>query len=147
VSRYDRREPAGSRQPFAASPTESTMAADVLVVIHATFVLFVVTGGVLVWRWPRVAWLHVPAAIWGAAVELFGWICPLTPLENELRARAGAQGYTGGFVEHYLMPVLYPEGLTRNAQVMMGAFVVVLNVGVYAALVVRHRRLGRRASQ
>ncbi len=109
------------------------MAADALVLLHATFVLFVVAGGALVWRWPRLAWLHVPAVLWGAAVEWFGWICPLTPLENELRARAGAAGYQGGFVEHYVLPALYPEGLTRTAQVAAGLIVVAVNVAVYAA--------------
>ena len=117
------------------------MAADALVLLHAAFVLFVIAGGALVWRWPRLAWLHLPAALWGAAVELFGWICPLTPLENALRARAGGAGYRGGFVEHYVFPVLYPDGLTREAQVLFGAAVVVVNVAIYAAVV--RRRLAR----
>jgi hypothetical protein len=117
------------------------VAADALVLLHAAFVLFVVAGGALVWRWPRVAWLHVPAALWGAAVELFGWICPLTPMENDLRVRAGAQGYRGGFVEHYLLPVLYPEGLTRTTQLVLGGVVIVLNVLVYAAAIRRRRRV------
>ena len=116
------------------------MAADALVVLHAAFVLFVVAGSALVWRWPRLAWLHVPAALWGAAVELFGWICPLTPLENELRADAGAKGYGGGFVEHYLLPVLYPDGLTRTTQLVLGGIVLSLNAAVYTALILRRRR-------
>ena len=116
------------------------MAADALVLLHAAFVLFVVAGGALVWRWPRVAWLHVPAAVWGAAVELFGWICPLTPLENDLRARAGAEGYGGGFVEHYLLPLLYPDGLTRTSQIVLGGSVIVLNIVVYAAAIKGRRR-------
>ena len=119
------------------------MAADALVILHAAFVLFVVAGGALVWRWPRLAWLHVPAALWGAAVELFGWICPLTPLENELRVRAGAEGYRGGFVEYYLLPVLYPEGLTRTAQLVLGGIVLALNVALYTALVLRRRNATR----
>lgn len=111
--------------------------ADGVVVIHALFVLFVVGGGFLALRWRRVAWLHVPAAVWGALVELAGWVCPLTPLEHWLRARAGETGYGGGFVEQYLLPLLYPGGLTREIQVVLGLLVVVVNGVVYAWLVSR----------
>ena len=90
------------------------MLADLVVLIHFAFVVFVVAGGLLVWKWPRVAWLHVPCALWGAAVEFGGWVCPLTPLENTLRVRAGEAGYQGDFVARHVMPVLYPEGLTRE---------------------------------
>ena len=90
--------------------------ADLVVVVHFLFVLFVVLGGLLVLRWPRVAYFHVPAAVWGAAIELGGWICPLTPLENSLRQQAGGTGYSGGFIEHYILPVLYPSALTRDIQ-------------------------------
>ncbi|MCT9126055.1 DUF2784 domain-containing protein [Cupriavidus gilardii] len=106
--------------------------ADAVVVLHLLFVAFVVAGGALLWRWPRVAWLHLPAALWGATVEWTGWICPLTPLENRLRLAAGEQGYAGGFVEQYLLPLLYPQALTREMQLWLGALVVGINVAVYA---------------
>jgi uncharacterized protein DUF2784 len=107
-------------------------AADLVVVLHFGFVLFVVFGGLLVLWWPRVAYLHVPAAIWGALIEFTGWICPLTPLENALRARAGQAGYQGGFVEHYILPALYPTALTRKIQLLLGAIVLLLNLAIYA---------------
>lgn len=108
-----------------------SLLADVVLGAHAAFVLFVALGGLLVLRRPRVAWAHVPCAVWGAWVELAGWVCPLTPLENELRRRAGEAGYAGGFLEHYVTPVLYPQGLTREVQVGLGVAVVVVNVVVY----------------
>ena len=88
--------------------------ADAVVVLHVCFVLFVLLGGLLALRWPRLTWVHVPAALWGVVIELGGWICPLTPLENALRQRGGSAGYHGDFVEHYILPVLYPAGLTRK---------------------------------
>jgi len=106
--------------------------ADVAVVFHVAFVAFVVLGGLAVLRWPKAAWLHVPCAIWGAWVEVAGWICPLTPLEVSWRRRAGDLGYTGGFLEHYVLPLLYPAGLTRDVQVGLGVAVVVLNLVIYA---------------
>jgi uncharacterized protein DUF2784 len=111
--------------------------ADAVVVIHLGFVLFVVAGGFLVLRWPRAAWVHLPAAAWGVLVEWSGWICPLTPLENWLRAHGGAAEYAGGFVEHYLVPVLYPASLTRGIQVLLGATVLVVNVIAYALVFAR----------
>jgi hypothetical protein len=108
-----------------------SLAADALVVLHLAFVAFVVLGGLLVLRWPRLAWVHVPAALWGAWIEFAGWICPLTPLENRLRAQAGQQGYATSFVEHYLMPVLYPAALTRELQWLLGGLVVGVNAAVY----------------
>jgi hypothetical protein len=104
------------------------------------FVLFVVLGGLLVLRWPRLAWLHLPAAVWGALIEFAGWICPLTPLENRLRRAGGTAGYAGGFVEHYLLPVLYPVGLTRGVQYVLGAGVVLVNAAVYWWVFRRVRR-------
>ena len=115
--------------------------ADVVLAAHFLFVVFVVLGGLLVLRWPKLAWMHVPAAAWGAAIEFFGWICPLTPLENDLRARDGQAGYEGDFVARYLMPVLYPEGLTRDAQFVLGGFVLVLNLAIYAGLLGRRRQM------
>lgn len=105
--------------------------ADVVVVLHFGFVLFVIFGGLLALRWRRAPWLHLPAAVWGALIEFAGWICPLTPLEKWLRHEGGVAGYRGGFVEHYILPVLYPHGLTREIQLVLGAVVVLLNVGVY----------------
>ena len=106
--------------------------ADLLVVLHFAFVLFVVFGGLLVLRRPKIAYLHIPAAIWGALIEFTGWICPLTPLENSFRARAGEAGYQGGFVEHYILPTLYPSALTRDIQLLLGGFVLLLNLAIYA---------------
>ena len=114
--------------------------ADLVVVVHFAFVLLVVLGGLLVLRWPRVAWVQLPAAVWGMVIEWAGWICPLTPLENSLRARGGAAGYGGGFVEHYLLHVLYPAGLTRNGQVVLGLAVLAVNAVAYGVLVARWRR-------
>jgi hypothetical protein len=117
--------------------------ADLVVGLHVGFVLFVVLGGLLVLRWPRLAWLHLPAAVWGALIEFAGWICPLTPLENYFRRASGTAEYAGGFVEHYLMPVLYPVGLTRGVQYLLGATVVLVNAAVYWRVFRRVRRDGR----
>jgi hypothetical protein len=114
--------------------------ADALVGLHLAFVLFVVLGGLLVLRWPWLAWGHLPAAIWGAWIEAAGWICPLTPLENDLRRAAGQAGYPGGFIEHYILPVLYPPGLTREAQHFLAAAVVAINLAAYGLLLWRRRR-------
>jgi hypothetical protein len=120
--------------------------ADLVVGVHTLFVAFVVVGGLLALRWPWVAVLHLPAAAWGALIEFQGWICPLTPLENSLRASAGQAGYRGGFIEHYLLPVLYPTGLTRGVQLALGSGVIVVNLVVYGFLMARWRRssAGRR---
>ena len=118
--------------------------AALVVVVHFAFVAFVVAGALLAIRWPRIAWVHLPAAAWGALVEFSGWICPLTPLENWLREQAGTAGYAGDFVEHYVVPVLYPENLTRGFQIAAGTFVVALNACAYGWLVRRTRR--RRAA-
>lgn len=119
--------------------------ADGLLVLHGLFIVFVVAGGALVWRWPRLAWLHLPAVAWAAWVEWTGRICPLTPLENQFRRAAGQSGYEGGFIEHYLLGLIYPEGLTRGAQVGLGVAVALLNLTVYA-LLIRSRRRARRAA-
>jgi hypothetical protein len=113
--------------------------ADLVLVLHLAFIAFAVAGAVLLWRWPRLVWLHLPAALWGAFVESSGTICPLTPLENHFRALAGESGYAGGFVEHYLVALIYPQGLTRAWQWVLGAGVLVLNVVLYA-LWLRSRR-------
>ena len=118
--------------------------ADLVLITHAGFVVFVVLGGLPVLRWPRLAWLHLPAVAWGAGIEFAGAICPLTPLEIHLRSLAGQQGYAGGFVEHYVFALLYPEGLTRNVQLALGLLVVVINALVYAIVWRRHRAGARR---
>ncbi len=113
--------------------------ADVVLAVHFAFVFFVVLGGLLVLRWPRLAWLHVPAAIWGVLIEYMGWICPLTPLENSFRVRGGSAGYSGGFIEHYIKPVLYPAGLTRSTQVLLGSLALILNLAAYGIVISRTR--------
>ncbi|MBA3658190.1 MAG: DUF2784 domain-containing protein [Gemmatimonadales bacterium] len=105
--------------------------ADLVVMLHFGFVLFVAVGGLLVLRHRRAVWVHLPAALWGAAIEFGGWTCPLTPLEKSLRAAGHAAGYEGGFIEHYIVAVLYPSGLTRPLQLMLGAAVVVSNLVFY----------------
>ena len=117
-------------------------AADAVLAAHLAFVLFVVFGGLLVLKRPRLAWLHFPAVAWAAFVELSGSICPLTPLEVTLRRGAGEAGYGGDFVEHYLVALIYPAGLTRELQMTMGAAVLLINLGVY--LVLWRRRAIRR---
>ncbi len=116
--------------------------ADAVVLLHTAFVAFVVLGGFLAWRWRRLVWGHVPCAVWGALIEYAGWICPLTPLEHYLRRRAGLEGYAGGFVEHYVIPVLYPAGLTRPTQELLGTLVLVVNVVAYGVMVRRTLRGG-----
>ena len=116
--------------------------ADAVLLAHAAFVAFVVLGGLLVRRWPRLAWVHLPVVAWGAGIEFTGGICPLTPLENHLRALAHEQGYAGGFVEHYVFGLLYPEGLTRDVQIVLGLGVLALNGAVYAWLWYRRRQAG-----
>ena len=115
--------------------------ADSLVVFHLGFVIFVCLGGLLVLRWRRAAWVHLAVAVWGAIVELTQTICPLTPLENHLRRLGGQAGYSGGFIEHHIMRVLYPEGLSQPIQIALGVFVVLLNVTVYTIVFLRRRRL------
>lgn len=113
--------------------------ADLVVVLHLGFVLFVVLGGLLALRWPRILWIHLPAALWGIWVEFSSTLCPLTPLENHLRQLGGQAGYSGGFIAHYILPVLYPAGLSPRVQIVLGVFVVLLNLSVYA-FVWRRRR-------
>lgn len=113
--------------------------ADVTVVAHLVFVVFVLFGGLLVVRWPRVAWLHVPAVAWGAWIEFAGWLCPLTPFENWLRTQSGGAAYDSSFVEHYLLPLLYPTSLSRERQWVLGSIVLVVNAVLYL-VVLRRRR-------
>lgn len=113
--------------------------ADLVIGVHFLFIVFAVAGGALALRWRWIPWLHLPALVWGATVEFTGWVCPLTPLENALRRAAGAATYTQGFVEHYLMPLIYPAGLTREWQWVLGGLLLVINAAVYA-LVWRRQR-------
>ena len=114
--------------------------ADVTVLLHLGFVAFVVLGGMLVVRWPSLAWVHLPAVAWGAWVELVGQVCPLTPLENWLRTQGGGSAYTASFIEQYLMPLLYPASLPREVQYALGAVVLLVNAAIYAVIL---RRRGR----
>jgi hypothetical protein len=105
--------------------------ADFLVLSHLAFVAFVLLGAALVWRWPRLAWVHVPCALWGALIEFTGWVCPLTPLEIRFRQLGGEAGYAGDFIAHYVLPVLYPEQLSRPVQGVLGALVLIVNAVAY----------------
>ncbi|NRF70391.1 DUF2784 domain-containing protein [Aquincola sp. S2] len=118
-------------------------AADAVLLLHGAFIVFAVFGGLLVLRWRRAAWLHLPAAAWGVFVEASGTLCPLTTLENRLRMAAGDAGYAGGFVERYLLPLIYPEALTRELQWWLAGFVLVINLLVYGAVICYGRRLSR----
>jgi hypothetical protein len=116
------------------------LAADLVLIIHLAFVIFVVLGGLLVLRWRALMWLHVPVVLWGVAIELIGFVCPLTPLEVWLREQGGEAGYEGGFIAHYITALLYPDGLTRGLQVMFGVVAMLPNAAIYAYLLVRRRR-------
>jgi hypothetical protein len=105
--------------------------ANAVVLLHFSFVAFVVFGGLLALRWRWIAWIHIPAAAWGVAIMFGGWICPLTPLENDLRRMAGRAATEGGFIESWILSALYPEGLTRGSQVMLGLLALALNIAVY----------------
>jgi hypothetical protein len=107
------------------------IAANAVAFLHAAFIVFVVLGGLAVLRWPKLAWIHLPAAVWGVLIEFAGWYCPLTRVENSLLRRAGGAGYDGGFVAHYLFAVIYPSGLTRGMEVAIGVLVLAVNLGVY----------------
>ena len=113
--------------------------ADLVLFAHLVFVLFVIGGGLLALKWPRIAWLHLPAAIWGAMIEFMGWICPLTPLEKQLLMQSGSSGYEGDFIGHYLLPILYPTGMTRNVQLILGVLVVIINGALYGWMLAHMR--------
>ena len=119
--------------------------ADLVLVVHLLFIAFVVAGGFAAIRWPRLAWAHVPCFVWGALIEFAGWICPLTPLEVRLRIASGQAGYSGGFIERYLLPIIYPGALNREIQIWLGLSVLALNAVAYAWLVRRLRRRARSA--
>ncbi len=105
--------------------------ADLVLVTHLAVILFMIFGGFLTWRWPRIAWIHLPSVAYGVAISLVGWVCPLTPVENGLRRAAGDQGYEGGFVEHYILPLVYPPGLTPGVQAAAAVGLVLMMVIAY----------------
>ena len=113
------------------------IAADSVVIIHLGFILFVILGGVFIYRCRWLIVLHLPAVIWGSLIEFYGWICPLTPLEKKFRRLAGDVGYGGGFIDQYIMPIIYPAGLTREIQIVLGVAVVLINIVAYAFFLVR----------
>ena len=114
--------------------------ADFVLLLHLAFIVFVVAGGLLALRWRWAPVIHLPAALWGIFIELTGGVCPLTPLENALRRAAGSSGYEGGFIEHYLVPLIYPASLTPQVQLALAGFVLVVNSVVYTAVLWRRRR-------
>ena len=111
--------------------------ADALVVVHFAFIVFVALGAFTSYRWPKMAWAHIPCALWGAWIELTGGTCPLTPIEVRFRRIGGTEGYTGGFIEHYLVPAIYPSGLTRTHQLLLGGLIVAINLSAYGFLLWR----------
>ena len=117
--------------------------AALVLVAHLAFIVFVVVGGLLALRWHWAPLVHLPAALWGVFIELSGGICPLTPLENYLLRAGGASGYSGGFIEHHLVPIIYPVGLSPSIQVLLAALVVFVNALVYS-LIWRRIRASRR---
>ena len=114
--------------------------AQFVVIAHMAFVAFATLGGFLVIKWKTIVWIHIPAVVWAAVIEFFGWVCPLTPLENWLRLKAGEMGYRSDFIARYLFPVLYPSGLTREAQVVLAIAVILLNVAIYGWVAKQARR-------
>lgn len=116
------------------------ISADLLVLLHFAFIVFVVLGGFLVLKWVKVAILHIPCALWGAFIEFSGWICPLTPLEHSLREAAGVTAYSGGFIDHYIMPIVYPTGLTREIQIVLGVIVLIINLCVYGLVIYKRSK-------
>jgi hypothetical protein len=115
--------------------------AGVIIVAHFLFIAFVASGGLLVLRWPSLAWVHLPAVVWGIVVELTGWICPLTPLENYLRQLAGKSSYSGDFIEQYLIPIIYPANFTAATQYILGGLVIAVNLILYFLVIQKQRAL------
>ena len=114
--------------------------ADLLVVFHLVFILYVIAGALSIFKWPKTLWLHLPSCFWGMTVEFTGWICPLTPWEIRLRMLAGEEGYTGSFIEHYLIPIIYPSGLTREVQMVLGGTVLIVNLSLYTLILIKRRK-------
>jgi hypothetical protein len=114
--------------------------ADLLVVFHLVFILYVIAGALLIFKWTKTLWLHLPSCFWGMTVEFTGWICPLTPWEIQLRRLAGEEGYTGSFIEHYLIPVIYPSGLTREVQMVLGGTDLIVNLSLYTLILIKKEK-------
>ena len=115
--------------------------------MKSAFILFVISGGFLVIRWRWIIWLHIPCAIWGALIEFTGWICPLTPWENSLRIAAGSSGYSGGFIEHYILPIIYPSGLTRELQIIFGTIVISINIIAYVLVFLKRKTIRKNKNE
>ena len=128
----------GAGVPSGGDKMWYNIAADIVVVVHLLFIGFVVGGVFLAWRWPRIVWLHLPAVVYGALVEFVGFTCPLTLLQNDLLRRGGDAGYSGGFIGHYLVKVIYPPGLTRGMQIGLGVLVLLIAVAGYWVFLRRH---------
>lgn len=116
--------------------------ANTLLVVHFLFIVFALFGGFLLFRYPWLAWLHIPAFVWAALISFAGWICPLTPWEVSLRRAAGQEGYTGGFIEQYITPVIYPDGYTREFAITAGITVIVINLLIYGLAIYRRAKQG-----
>jgi hypothetical protein len=110
---------------------------DFIVIAHFLYILFVITGALIALRWKKIIWLHIPAVIWGATVEYTGWICPLTPWETRFRMLAGEEVYHGDFIGNYILPVIYPEEVTRNIQIVLGTIVIIVNIMLYGIIINR----------
>ena len=121
----------------------SGLLADAVLVVHGLFIVWAALGAVAVWRWPKLALLHLPALAWAVWIELSGGICPLTPLENSLRRTAGQTGYSGGFIDHYVGGAIYPDGLTRETQWVIAGVLLTINAVLYGLMIARVRRSGR----
>ena len=113
---------------------------DLLVVFHLVFILYVMAGALLIFKWQKALWLHLPACFWGITVEFTGWICPLTPWEIQLRRLAGEEGYTGSFIEQYLIPIIYPSGLNREIQMLLVSTVLIVNLSLYILILIKRRK-------
>ena len=114
--------------------------ADLLVLFHLVFILYVIAGALLILKWPKTFWLHLPSCFWGMTVEFTGWICPLTPWEIQLRRLAGEEGYSGSFIEQYLIPIIYPSGLNREIQMLLGSTVLIVNLSLYTLILIKRRK-------
>jgi hypothetical protein len=121
------------------------IAADIIMLLHMLFTLFVMFGSLLALYKRWIVWLHIPVVLWGVAIAVIGWICPLTPLENAIRIAAGQEGYSGGFVEHYLITIIYPDGLTRRGQLILAGLIIVVNILLYG-FVLRKKRAKKKKS-
>jgi hypothetical protein len=119
------------------------LAADIVVIVHFGFIVFVIVGGFLAIRWPRIAWVHLPVVAYGSLIEFFSFVCVLTPLEQWLRARSGSGGYDTSFTEHYILPLVYPSVLTYRLQLILGVSVIVINVVAYSLVIRKRRTRGR----